>query len=67
MSQHHKQARARRSAERELDDAELDAVIGGAGFLSGSLTTEQVAAAHVDTDARAQGILMRETIIVRPF
>jgi hypothetical protein len=73
MSQHRKQAKARRSDEHkhehkhehELDDAELEAVIGGAAFLSGSLTTQQIAAARVDIDVGAQGFIMKDSIIVR--
>jgi hypothetical protein len=65
MSRHHKQTNTRRSDEHEIDDAELEAVTGGAAFLSGSLTTEQVAAARIDTDVGAQGIIMKDSIIVR--
>ena len=65
MSQHHKRAKARRDNEHEIDDAQLEAVTGGAGFLSGSLTTQQVAAARVDTDLGAQGFIMKDSIIVR--
>lgn len=60
MSRHDKQQRA-----REIDDAELEAVTGGAGFLSGALTTQQVATARVETDLGAQGFIMKDSIIVR--
>lgn len=65
MSQHHKQANVSRSDEHAITDAELEAVTGGAAFLSGSLTTQQVAAARVDTDVGAQGFIMKDSIIVR--
>jgi hypothetical protein len=65
MSHHPKQAKARRTEEHELHDAQLEAVIGGAGFLSGSLTTQELAAPRVDTDAGAQGFIMKDSIIVR--
>jgi hypothetical protein len=65
MSQHHKHAKARRLYERDIDDADLEAVTGGAAFLSGSLTTQQVAAARVDADVGAQGFIMKDSIIVR--
>jgi hypothetical protein len=66
MSQRHKQqTKARRHAEREIDDAELEAVTGGAGFLSGALTTQQIAAPHVDTGMGAEGFIMKDSIIVK--
>jgi len=64
MSHRHKHAKATAHREREIDDAELEAVMGGAGFLSGSLTTQQIAAAHVDT-VGAEGFIMKDSVIVR--
>jgi hypothetical protein len=65
MSQRHKQTSAHRFDEHELDEAQLEAVTGGAGFLSGSLTTEQVATASIGGDGHAAGFIMKDSIIVR--
>jgi hypothetical protein len=52
--------------ETELDEAELEQVDGGAGFLSGSLTAQHDAAAWVDTGgSNHNGFIMKDSIIIR--
>jgi hypothetical protein len=50
--------------EAELDEAELEDITGGAGFLSGSLTAQQKATPWVDT-GNQNGFIMKDTIIIR--
>jgi hypothetical protein len=51
--------------QAELDEAQLEDVNGGAGFLTGSLTAEQGATAWVNPGGNANGIIMKDSIIVR--
>jgi hypothetical protein len=50
----------------ELTNEQLEDVKGGAGFLSGSLTTHQDATPWLNTDGgNANGFIMRDSVIVR--
>lgn len=52
--------------QNELSDAELDNVIGGVSFLTGSLTGQLGAAAWVHPGgADASGFIMKDSTIVR--
>jgi hypothetical protein len=52
--------------QNELSDAELDNVVGGVSFLTGSLTRQLDSAAWVHPGgADASGFIMKDTVIIR--
>ena len=48
----------------ELSDEELEDVRGGAEFLRGALTTQEVATPSLNTD-NSNGFTMKDTVIIR--